>query len=440
MQTIVTKFGGSSLADAAQFRKVADIIHSNPARRFVVASAPGKRTSSDIKVTDLLYTCCDAAQCGSGFESVLSQIRKRFNGIKKDLGLDICLDAEFNEIRAHLRSGVQRDYMASRGEYLNSKILAAYLGFSFVDPADMVCFDENGVFDAEKTNERVSAALSACENAVIPGFYGAMPDGTIKTFSRGGSDITGSIVARGVGADLYENWTDVSGLLSTDPRIVENPKGISCLTYRELRELSYMGASVMHEDAIFPVHKAGIPINIRNTNAPEDKGTMIVAELPDDIERGNVTGIAGKKGFTTFYIEKSMMNGEIGFGARLLGIIASHGIAFEHCPSGIDTMSVVVSTEGLGDKREIILEEIREQLHPDHVAVIDGFALIAVVGHGMVWTPGMAGAVFRALEKAHINVRMIDLGSSGLNIITGVREEHFEDAVRAIYREMEHLI
>ena len=342
MNPIVVKFGGSSLATAGQFEKVAAIIRENPGRRYVVASAPGKRFSGDTKVTDLLYRCYDAACAGQDFAPVLDEIRQRFADIISELQLQVDLAPDFAAIEAHLRTSPQRDYMASRGEYLNSRLLAAYLGFSFVDAAQMVLFRADGSFDAEATNTAIGHALVSIDRAVIPGFYGAMPDGTIHTFSRGGSDVTGSIVARAVGAELYENWTDVSGVLAADPRIIEHPHVVDYITYRELRELSYMGASVLHEDAVFPVRRANIPINIRNTNRPQDPGTFIVPTLPANAHKRKVTGIAGHKGFSSVYVEKSMMNGEIGFVAHLLQIFADHGISFEHCPSGIDTVSIIV--------------------------------------------------------------------------------------------------
>ena len=351
MNPIVVKFGGSSLATAGQFEKVAAIIRENPGRRYVVASAPGKRFSGDTKVTDLLYRCYDAACAGQDFAPVLDEIRQRFADIISELQLQVDLAPDFAAIEAHLRTSPQRDYMASRGEYLNSKLLAAYLGFAFVDAAQMVLFRADGPFDAEATNTAIGHALVSIDRAVIPGFYGAMPDGTIHTFSRGGSDVTGSIVARAVGAELYENWTDVSGVLAADPRIIEHPHVVDYITYRELRELSYMGASVLHEDAVFPVRRANIPINIRNTNRPQDPGTFIVPTLPANAHKRKVTGIAGHKGFSSVYVEKSMMNGEIGFVAHLLQIFADHGISFEHCPSGIDTVSIIVSTEALAPAR-----------------------------------------------------------------------------------------
>ena len=420
MNPIVVKFGGSSLATAAQFEKVAAIIREAPARRYVVASAPGKRFDGDTKVTDLLYCCYDAACAGQDFMPVLAEIRQRFADIIGALRLSA--------------------NMASRGEYLNSKLLAAYLGFRFVDAAQMVLFRADGSFDPEATNTAIGHALVSVEHAVIPGFYGAMPDGTVHTFSRGGSDVTGSVVARAVGAGLYENWTDVSGVLSADPRIIEHPHVIDYITYRELRELSYMGASVLHEDAVFPVRRANIPINIRNTNRPSDPGTFIVPSLPSNAHKRVVTGIAGHKGFSSVYVEKSMMNGEIGFVAKLLEIFAEHGISFEHCPSGIDTVSILVSTEALAPAREEILQQIQDRLQPDHVSVEDGLALIAVVGQGMIYAKGTAARIFRVIADANINIRMIDQGSSELNIIIAVKETDYELAIRSLYHAVERVL
>lgn len=429
MRIIVAKFGGSSLADAAQFRKVRAIVESDPDRRFIVASAPGKRFPDDVKVTDLLYRCRDLAAHGGDPAPVLETIRDRFAEIIKGLGIDFDLDAEIATLRGHLR---ERDYMASRGEYLSSKILAAYLGIPFIDAAECVRFVRQGQPDYEMTNELLAAALRGAERVVVPGFYGADLSGVIRTFTRGGSDVTGSLVARAVRADLYENWTDVSGMLFADPRVVDEPRTVERVTYRELRELSYMGASVLHEDAVFPVRKAGIPINIRNTNRPEDAGTMIVPVEHERTWETVVTGIAGRPGFCCVSLEKGMMNGEIGFGAKLLTIFAKHGVSFEHCPSGIDTMSVVVQREPFEAKRGVILREIEEELQPDTMTVEEHIALIAVVGHGMVHSKGLSARVFRALGNARINVRMIDQGPGEMNIILGVAEGDLNAALRAL--------
>ena len=436
----VVKFGGTSLASAEQIKKAASIVNGGPDRRYVVASAPGKRSGDDIKVTDLLYRCYDLAAAGSDFSETLAAIEARFADIIRGLGVTFDLASELSVLREHLAAVPDRDYMASRGEYLNAKIIAAYLGFPFVDAAEAIFFAENGALDEERTFRTTRKRLSGLDRAVIPGFFGVMPNGAVHTFSRGGSDITGSIVAQAVRADLYENWTDVSGMLSADPRIVKDPRVIDHITYTELRELSYMGASVLHEDAVFPVRKAGIPINIRNTNRPEDPGTMIVPWADKSVKSRVVTGIAGRKGFTSIALEKSMMNAEVGFTARLFAILAEHGVAFEHCPSGIDTISVIVNTEHFRPVRDRILIAIQKELEPDAMTVEDGLAMIAVVGCGMVYSKGTAARVFKALADSDVNIRMIDQGSSELNIIVGVEEADYEDAIRGIYREMESLM
>ena len=428
----VVKFGGSSLASAEQFRKVADIIHADEARKYVVPSAPGKRFSADTKVTDMLYSCYELAAKGKDFEKEFAAIKERYYSIIKELGLDLDMEKEFDTVRACFIGKAGRDYAASRGEYLNGLVLAAYLGYEFVDPADMIFFTDNGSFDSSRTFAAVGERLKDIERAVIPGFYGSMPNDTIKTFSRGGSDITGSIIAAGVGADLYENWTDTSGFLVCDPRVVKDPEPIRTITYRELRELAYMGASVFHEDAIFPVRKNGIPINIKNTNKPDDTGTFIV-ESTSQKPIYTITGIAGKKGFTVVNIEKDMMNNELGFGRKVLEQFEKYGISFEHMPSGIDTMSVVVHQAEFADKEQEILAGIHRNCHPDVIDIETDLALIAVVGRGMKSERGTAGRIFSALAHAHINVKMIDQGSSELNIIIGVSEKDFEKACNAIY-------
>ena len=433
---ITAKFGGTSLADASQIRKVAQIIKSNPERKFVVASAPGKRFSDDIKVTDLLYSCYSEFAKGDEYSGTLAKIKERYASIISELGITFDIGAEIERIEHELRKYPPADYLASRGEYLNSKIIAEFLGWTFVDAAEVIFFNENGLFDGEKTFMTMSAKLRDVACAVIPGFYGSMPDGRIKTFSRGGSDVTGSIVARSVNADVYENWTDVSGMLSADPRIVDSPKPIEFITYTELRELSYMGASVLHEDAVFPVRKAGIPINIRNTNRPEDNGTLIAASLPKDVKRSPVTGIAGRKGFVSIRVEKSQMNGETGFGARLLYIFSRNGIPFEHCPTGIDTISVIVNGSLFDTKRDEILREIKNELMPDFITIEKNLAVIAVVGEGMVSVRGTAAKVFASLADTGVNVRMIDQGSDELNIIIGVDDSDYEKAVKALYNAM----
>ena len=428
----VVKFGGSSLASAEQFRKVGDIIHADKERRYVIPSAPGKRFSGDTKVTDMLYGCYELAENDKDFKKELQAIEERYQEIIDGLSLTLSLKEEFKTIAENFKKKAGVNYAASRGEYLNSIIMADYLGFPFIDAAEVIRFDENGDFDSETTNDILKERLKDVDNAVIPGFYGAYADGTVKTFSRGGSDITGSIVARAVKADVYENWTDVSGFLIADPRIIENPERIDTITYRELRELSYMGASVLHEDAIFPVRREGIPINIRNTNRPQDEGTWIV-ESTCQKSKYVVTGIAGKKGFCAVNIDKAMMNSEIGFGRKVLQAFEDYGISFEHVPSGIDTMTVFVHQDEFMDKEQKVVSAIHRLADPDSIDIEADLALIAVVGRGMKSTRGTAGRIFSALAHANVNVKMIDQGSSELNIIIGVANEDFETAIKAIY-------
>lgn len=429
------KFGGSSLADAAQFRRVGEIVRADSARRYVIASAPGKRTPDDIKVTDMLYRCYEMARAREDITDYFAKIAERYNAIIRDLGLNYDIAGELAYICDGINHHTGRDFAASRGEYLSSLILAKYLKYDFIDAESVIFFQENGSFDAEKTREELRKELKKHERAVIPGFYGVMPNGTIRTFSRGGSDITGSIVAEAAEAELYENWTDVSGCLMADPRIVENPRPIRTVTYRELRELSYMGASVLHEEAIFPVRAAGIPINIRNTNDADAPGTMIVAGTSEYDARTVITGIAGKKGFSVISVEKDLMNSEIGFARKMLDVLEDNGISFEHLPSGVDTMSVIVASGELEGRREKLIASINRACRPDSIVCEDGLALLAVVGRGMVKARGTAARVFDAISGAGVNIRMIDQGSSELNIIVGVEEKDFERALRAIYRE-----
>lgn len=437
----VVKFGGSSMADAGQYRKVRDILMADPDRRVVIVSAAGKRFPKDHKLTDLLYLCYAHIQYGVDCSPIFDLIANRYIDIRDDLGLDLPIEVELTELKKRIDSkAISQEELVSRGEYFSAKLMAAYLGFQFVDAADWVKFNMDGTVNEEESYQALNSQVLVGYGAVIPGFYGTMPDGTIHTFSRGGSDVTGSIVARAVGAELYENWTDVSGVLAADPRIIEHPHVVDYITYRELRELSYMGASVLHEDAVFPVRRANIPINIRNTNRPQDPGTFIVPTLPANAHKRKVTGIAGHKGFSSVYVEKSMMNGEIGFVAHLLQIFADHGISFEHCPSGIDTVSIIVSTEALAPAREEILRRIQDELQPDHVSVEDGLALIAVVGQGMIYAKGTAARIFRVIADANINIRMIDQGSCELNIIIAVKETDYELAIRSLYHAVERVM
>lgn len=433
MSIIVTKFGGSSLADANQFKKVKDIIVSNDARRYVVPSAPGKRNSKDSKITDLLYLCHAHVSTGISFDEVFNHIRDRYLGIVNDLNLDFNISKHLDIVKQDLENGASSDYAASRGEYLNGLILANYLGFEFVDAKEVMFFNSDGSLDSDATNSALKAKLSKTPKAVIPGFYGADKEGNIVTFSRGGSDVTGALVAASMDSDLYENWTDVSGFLMADPRIVPNPKPISKITYSELRELSYMGASVLHEDAIFPVREIGIPINIKNTNKPEDEGTFIVKDTDVSSKPNAITGIAGKKDFTVISIAKASMNSELGFCRKLLSILEQHNISFENMPSGIDTVCLVISDSQLKNKKEIVIEEIKRTCNPDSIEVHPNLAMIATVGRGMAKQRGTAAKIFTALSNAEINIRMIDQGSSEMNILVGIENDNFEKGISAIY-------
>mgnify|MGYP002610808906 CR=1 FL=1 len=428
----VVKFGGSSLASAEQFAKVGKIINADKERRYVVPSAPGKRNSKDTKVTDMLYACYDLVEADEDFRVPLMKIKDRYDTIINGLNLKLSLEDEFKKIAENFKNKAGVDYAASRGEYLNGIIMANYLGYEFVDAAEVIFFDDNGNFEADITDKELSERLEHVERAVIPGFYGSRHDGTVKTFSRGGSDVTGSLVAKAIKADLYENWTDVSGFLVTDPRIVHNPEPIEAITYRELRELSYMGATVLHEDAIFPVRKEGIPINIRNTNSPEDKGTLIV-ESTCKKPKFTITGIAGKKGFCSINIEKAMMNSEVGFGRKVLSVFEKYGINFEHMPSGIDTMTIFVHQSEFEAYEQSVVAGIHRVAEPDTIELESDLALIAVVGRGMRSNRGTAGRIFSALAHARVNVKMIDQGSSEWNIIIGVKNADFETAIKAIY-------
>ncbi|MGL4773353.1 MAG: aspartate kinase [Clostridium sp.] len=432
MNTVVTKFGGSSLADANQFQKVREIVHGDSNRRFVIPSAPGKRNSKDYKITDLLYLCQAHVDSSIPFDDVFKLIFDRYMGIVSELNLKINIEEHLKIVKENIENGASKDYAASRGEYLNGLILADYLGYEFIDAKDVIVFNNGGSLDMDKTQEKLKSLLSNVERAVIPGFYGADVNGNIVTFSRGGSDVTGSLVAASINAELYENWTDVSGFLMADPRIVENAKQIETITYRELRELSYMGASVLHEDSIFPVREAGIPINIKNTNRPQDKGTFIVKEMNTEEARA-ITGIAGRKDFTVISIEKALMNSELGFCRKVLTILENHNVSFENMPSGIDTVCFVISDCFLKGKTQTIVDEIKKSCNPDSIEVHPNMALIATVGTGMARNKGVAAKVFTALSKANINIRMIDQGSSEINILVGIENDDFEKGINAIY-------
>ena len=429
----VSKFGGTSLANAIQFRKVEEIVKADSERRYIVVSAPGKRYKGDTKITDLLYSLYNKSQQGEDYRDIIDLISERYIQLVAELGIKLDIEGPLKELADNVVGGASLDYIASRGEYFNGVILANLLGFSFIDPVKVIVFDVDGNYNDALTQERMVQALKDCERAVIPGFYGSTEEGELKIFSRGGSDITGAIVARGAAADVYENWTDVSGFLMADPTIVEGPKQIKEISYKELRELSYMGAKVLHEETIFPVLKAGIPINIRNTNDPANTGTMIVSKVNGGRERGAVTGIAGVKDFTVIAVEKYLMNYEVGYVRRMLSVLEKYNISFEHIPSGIDNICVIISSQELNGKLDKLVEEISQVCQPDSIMVYPEMCLIATVGHGMAYTPGMAARLFGALASANINVRMIDQGSSEINIIVGVENKDYEEAVRAIY-------
>ncbi|WP_125152826.1 aspartate kinase [Clostridium rectalis] len=434
---VVAKFGGSSLADGKQFNKVKKIILSDESRKYIVPSAPGKRFKDDQKITDLLYLCDAHIKQNIPFDDVFSIVKRRYLKLVSELNLSMDIQKELNNIEEKIKLGASQDYIASRGEYLNGLILANFLNFQFVDAAGLIFFKENGILDEEKTRFAIKSRLSNVDKAVIPGFYGSMRNGEIKTFSRGGSDITGAIIASCVEANLYENWTDVSGFLMTDPSIVDNPKNIEKITYRELRELSYMGATVLHEEAIFPVRKAGIPINIKNTNEPEHQGTLIINDVIAKNCMGTITGVAGKKNFTVITIEKSMMNVEQGYCRKILSILEDNDVSFEHMPSGVDIVSLIISQPKLDGKLEKIIKEIDIKCSPDSIEVHPDMALIAVVGRGMNRSVGISAKVFKALALSEVNVRMISQGASEITIIIGVENNQFEKAIRSIYKVFE---
>jgi aspartate kinase len=435
MGKIVAKFGGSSLSNAGQFRKVRNILNMDGRRVYVVPSAPGKRFAEDEKVTDLLYAAHGMHCSGGDCRDLFGRIKGRYTAIADELDIAIDFDTEFAKIRQDLADGQNCDYCASRGEYLNGLLLSQYLGFTFIDAKDVIFFFENGMLDSERTNAVLGEALRKVENAIIPGFYGSMPDGSIRTFSRGGSDITGAIVARAADAECYENWTDVSGFLMADPRIVPDAKVIHSITYQELRELAYMGATVLHEESVFPVQRAGIPTNIRNTNEPNHIGTMITHNAEAKQSEHVITGIAGRIGFSVVSVEKAMMNVERGFGRKVLQAIENAGLNFEHMPTGIDSLCVVLETAQLEPVKDQVKSGIMELANPDSIQIQDNLGLITTVGRGMVHNPGTAARLFSALSRANVNVRMIDQGSGELSILVGVDSKDFKTAIRAIYQE-----
>lgn len=440
MRTVVAKFGGTSLADAQQFRKIREIIQEDPDRRYIVASAPGKRFPEDQKVTDLLLRCWEEASAGNDFEIYLGMVRKRFSDIITELGMDFPLDEEIAEFRKHLQTDPQRDYTASRGEYLNSRILAEYLGFTFVDPEWCVCFDGNGVLDQVMTRRALGASLKPLEKAVIAGFYGADMNGRIHTLSRGGSDVTGSLAAAAIQADLYENWTDVPGLLAADPRIVESPMTVQFVSYRELRTLSYMGASVLHTDAVLPVSDMGIPINIRNTYAPEDQGTMIVRKIPKGEKKYPIIAVAGRQGMSVIQVEKVMVSDESGFTAIMLDILKNRQLPFEQCLTGIDSVTVVIRSDLLEPCKEDLFTEIRETLNPDFLGLKENLSMIAIIGEKGTEASDANVRVLQSLTQADIQISTINQGAGKLNLLIGVPDEKYEEAIRAIYRTIDESI
>ena len=437
MRTVVAKFGGTSLAEAGQFRKVKSIINENPARRIIVASAPGKRFPEDIKVTDLLLECYETAEAGEDFEPCLKAVEDRFREITEDLGVDILLDNEMLSLRTRLMNHSSKDYILSRGEYLNSRILAEYLGFTFVDPEWCVCFDDGGKLDMMMTKRAMGAALRPLQSAVIAGFYGADMQGRIHTLPRGGSDVTGSLAAAAVGADLYENWTDVSGLLSADPHIVDSPKTVEYVTYRELRTLSYMGASVVHTDAVLPVTDMEIPVRILNTDRPEDRGTTIVRKIPKGAKKYPIIGVAGRTGMSVIQVEKIMVSDGAGFSALMLDILKNRQLPFEMCLTGIDSVTLVMRSELLGPCKEELFSEIRETLDPDYLGLMENLSMIAVIGEKGSESDDANVRVLQSLTAAGIPINTINQGAGKLNLLIGVPEDRYEDAVRAVYAAIE---
>jgi len=439
MKTIVAKFGGSSLADAAQFRKVRQIIDDDPARRIIVVSAPGKRYPEDTKVTDLLLQCYEKAAAGEPFEDILKAVRLRYTEIVEDLGMEYDLDEEFGLLREHLEDAPEKDYVLSRGEYLCALILAAWLDFSFVDPQWCVFFNSEGRLEPRLTGRTLSAALLPLKNAVLAGFYGSDMEGHIRTFPRGGSDLTGSLAAAAVRADLYENWTDVSGLLAADPRIVAAPRSVKYVSYKELRTLSYMGASVLHTDALLPVSDRDIPINIRNTNSPEDEGTMIVRKLPKGETKYPIIGVAGLSGMSVIQIEKLMVSDGSGFTAVVLDILKNRQLPFEQCLTGIDTVTLVIRSELLAPCRDELCYEIKDKVNPDYLGLTENLSMIAVIGEKATDSSDANIRALQALTREGIPINTINQGAGKLNLLIGVPKERYEDAILAIYQEISRI-
>ena len=429
----ITKFGGSSMADAGQYRKVRDIVIADPDRKVVVVSAAGKCTKDNHKITDLLYLCYAHIQYGMDCGQIFDMITRRYLEIRDELELDLPLEEEFAQLKKRLDSkSISQDELVSRGEYFSAKLMAAFLGYAFVDSADWVFFKLDGTVDTEKSYEALQKLVT--DRAVIPGFYGVMPDGQIRTFTRGGSDITGALAAAALDADVYENWTDVSGILMADPRIVENPLPIPEVTYDELREMSYSGAQVLHEGTIFPVREKGIPVNIRNTNDPDAPGTMIKEKFETNTDPHRfITGITGKKDFSIVHLSKRGLSNEVGLLRRILSIYERHNISVVYVPNGIDSVAIVVETAHLAPHRYALLAEMQQEIHPDKLKVFDEIAVVAAVGRRMAFRPGISGQVFAALGQAGINIRMITQSPDELNIIFGVNNEDFASAIRVLY-------
>ena len=438
MKKVVAKFGGSSLADANQINKVKEILFASDDRKYCVVSASGKRYKDDEKITDLLINLHNNKDDQKKQKEIFEKIKERYVDIVKKLGISYDVVTELNCILNESKDKLTRDYLASRGEYLSAKILSIYFDAIFLDMKGLIIFTDDKKVDYDTSFKNIKGAIEKIESEntnkkiIIPGFYGSTKDGEIITFSRGGSDITGAIVARAVEANLYENWTDVSGVMFEDPRVVDNAPTIEYVTYTELRELSYMGANVLHEETVYPVSKVGIPIHILNTNSPSDKGTMIMANIPSIVKRRVITGIAGKKGFTSILLQKTLMNEEVGFVARLLKIFENEKISVEHCPTGIDTISIIVRTELLKEKENKVLEIIKKEINPDVLNVEDGLSIIAIVGEGMVYHKEITYEIFKCLHDANIGVKMIDLGSSGINVIIGVGDNDYEKTLIAL--------
>ena len=431
----VVKFGGSSMADAGQYRKIRDILQADPERKVVVVSAAGKRFKDDHKITDLLYLCHAHTQYGVDCSGIFDMISSRYIQIRNDLGIDLDLETDFAALKQRIdKKELNADEIASRGEYFSAKLMAAYLGFQFIDSADWVKFNYDGTVDQDSTYEALQNLIVHGIGAVIPGFYGLMPDGHIRTFSRGGSDITGALAAAALDAEVYENWTDVSGILMADPRLVDNPQAIPEVTYDELRELSYSGASVLHEDAIFPVREKNIPLNIRNTNDPQAPGTMIQEHFDGELDPNRfITGITGKKDFTIISLSKRGMSNQVGVLHKVLTILVRHNLSVDYVPNGIDNVSIVLPTESIASQLYTILGEIQQEVEPDTLDVHDQIAIVAAVGRQMACRPGISGKLFAALGEAGINIRMINQGPDELNIIFGVDNRDFKSAIQVLY-------